>query len=149
VLFWPGTDLRVAFGQETPDQFFDRNPGADYWNPWTVISFINHHLTGNAVRIYVEGPPVLPYYYLNPNVTLTANHDALYEPTRRVDLYAPDALSQLKAAGITYLYVNRLAYEKLEATSLAGHLEVLTQTPGPANDYWFTPMRLVRVDDGG
>ena len=149
VLAWGQTDLGVAFGRETPDQFFVRYPGADFWNPWTVIGFINHHLTGNAVRIYIEGPPVLPYYYLAPDVTQTANHDVLFEPSRRVDLYAPDALSQLKAAGITYLYVNRLAYEKLQATSMAGHLEVLTQTPGPANDYWFTPMRLLRIDDSG
>ena len=149
VLAWGGTDLGVAFGRETPDQFFARYPGADYWNPWTVITYINQHLTGNAVRIYIEGPPVLPYYYLNPNVTQTANQDVLFEPTRRIDPYAPDGLSQLRAAGISYLYVNRLAYEQLQATSLAGHLEVLTQTPGPANDYWFTPMRLLRVDDGG
>jgi hypothetical protein len=146
VLYWPFTDLGVALGKETPDQFFARNPGADYWNPWTVITYINRHLTGNNVRIYVEGPPVLPYYYLNPTVALTANHDVLFEPTRRVDLYAPDALGQLERAGITHLYVDRQAYEKLQATPLASHLEVLTQTPGPANDYWFTPIRLVQVN---
>lgn len=148
ILAWGGTDLGVAFGRETPDQFFARYPGADYWNPWTVIQYINQNLTGNAVRIFVEGPPVLPYYYLNPNVTLTADTDVLFEPTRRINPSATDALSQLKAAQITYLYVDRRVYEQLETTSLAGHLEVLIQTPGPANDYWFTPMRLLRVDYG-
>jgi hypothetical protein len=146
ILLWSQTDLGVAFGRETTAQFFTGGPATDYWMPWTVIGFINRHLTGSDVRIYVAGPPVLPYYYLDPNVTLTADSDVLYEPTRRLDLFASDALSRLQAAGITHLFINRPAYERLQATPLGRHLEVLTQTPGPPDDTFGTPMRLVRVD---
>jgi hypothetical protein len=145
VLYWPSTDLRASFGKETLDQFFIRN-GGDYWYPWSVIAYINQHLATPTTRILTAGPPILPYYYLDPAITLDSTNDALIRREPHIDLASPEALDRLRTAGVTHLYVSRSVYDQITANpALADHLYVLVMTPGPGNDIEDTPMRLLAI----
>ena len=146
VIVWRDAELQVSFGRESEGTYFASDPGFDYWRSPPVIAYINAAAKATDKRIFVYGPPMLPYYYLDPHVMLYADFDVVIHPLGPINIKHSDALAQLQRNRIDYMYLDDVTYHHaLGNESLAGHMTVVVTTPSPPADYLRTPMRLIKV----